>query len=436
MYQIITHLRAREILDSRGTPTVEVDVTLDNAVTGRAAVPSGASTGRYEAHEKRDNEPKRYLGKGVLSAIDAVHTTLAPALEGQNVYEQQHIDDIMMKLDGTSEKKNLGANALLAVSLACLKAAASNSGMPLYRYVGGGRAHRLPVPLVNVINGGAHANNALDIQEFMLVPWGATTFHEALRWSAECFHNLKAILQEKGFSTAVGDEGGFAPPLQDAKQALDILCQAIEKSNRKVGDDIAFALDVAANELYRNKKYTLVGKTYTNSDLVDWYQQLVKQYPIVSIEDGLHEDDIAGWQAANTSLGKDVQLVGDDLFVTNPQRLRLGIEEGWANAILIKINQIGTLSQTAETIRIAQDAQMARIMSHRSGETEDTSIADLAVGFDCPQIKTGSTARSERLAKYNQLLRIEEQLGDSALYYGKDAFPKKTPPLAKTPKRS
>ncbi|MBC6443878.1 MAG: phosphopyruvate hydratase [Alphaproteobacteria bacterium GM202ARS2] len=431
MYQVITHLRAREILDSRGTPTIEVDVTLDNGVIGRAAVPSGASTGRYEAHEKRDGNVKRYFGKGVLKAIDAVHTTLADALEGHNVYEQQNIDTIMCQLDGTPEKKSLGANALLAVSLACLKAAATNSGVPLYRHIGGNTAHRLPVPLVNVMNGGAHANNALDIQEFMLVPWGADTFSEALRWSAECFHALKSLLQDKGFSTAVGDEGGFAPPLKDTTQALDMLCQAIEKTSRKVGTDIAFALDVAANELYHNKTYTIDQQTYTSDALIDWYQQLRKKYPIVSIEDGLQEDDLSGWQNAQRILGSHVQLVGDDLFVTNPQRLRQGIAEGWANALLVKINQIGTLTQTAEAIRLAQDAQMGRIMSHRSGETEDTSIADLAVGFNCPQIKIGSTARSERLAKYNQLLRIEEQLGASALYDGKKAFPHTTQPLAK-----
>ena len=420
MNGLITELRAREILDSRGMPTVEADVRLDNGIRGRAAVPSGASTGKYEAHEKRDGD-KRYAGNGVRHVIDVIHHTIAPVLEGQDVHQQDHIDAMMIRLDGSKQKKNLGANAILAVSLACLQAAAADAGMPLYRYIGGRKACRLPVPLINVINGGCHANNTLAIQEFMLVPWGAESFSQALQWSAECLSEIKKILQEQGYSTAVGDEGGFAPQLKNSRHALDILAQAVENAGRR-HDDIAFALDVAANELFSAKAYHIENMSYQAEELTEWYAQLAKTYPIISIEDPFNEDDIVGWQHINQKLGEKLQIVGDDLFVTNHERLQKGIEEKWANAILIKMNQIGSISETEHALKLARDKTVAQIISHRSGETEDTSIADIAVGYDCPQIKAGSLTRSERLAKYNQLLRIEEQLGEQAQYYGRQAF--------------
>jgi enolase len=413
---------AREILDSRGTPTVEVELETDSGLKARAAVPSGASTGAHEAHELRDGDKKRYLGKGVLQAIENVKKVLGPAIEGKSVDDWQAIDKILIEKDGSANKKNLGANAVLGVSLAAAKAAALDHKQDLFVFLSGGKATRLPVPLMNIINGGAHANNGLDIQEFMIVPKGAATFREALRMGAEIFQNLKKLLNEAGHSVAVGDEGGFAPKLGSNAAAVEFVLKAIEKTGYQAGEDVALALDVAATELWSDGKYRWEGKTKSAEELTAIYAEWSKKYPFVSIEDGLSEDDWSGWQHLTRELGSKIQLVGDDLFVTNPKRLADGIEKRAANAILIKVNQIGSLSETKQTIELAKSADYRTVMSHRSGETEDTTIADLAVAFDCQQIKTGSLCRSERTAKYNQLLRIEEALGAKAHYWGASAF--------------
>ena len=418
----INAIFAREILDSRGNPTVEVDVLLDGGVLGRAAVPSGASTGAHEAVELRDGDKKRYQGKGVQKAIDAVNTVLAEALQGEEALDQEGLDQKMRSLDGTPNKAKLGANAILGVSLACAKAAAQASGLPLYRYVGGVSAYRLPVPLMNVLNGGAHADNGLDVQEFMVVPVGGGTFKESLRAGSEIFHALKKTLGSKGLSTGVGDEGGFAPKLKNNREALELLMAAIEAAGYKPGKDIFLALDVAATELFEGGKYRWEGKSITGAELGDVYRQWAKDFPLISIEDGFSEDDWASWVSFTKSEGSKLQLVGDDLFVTNPERVARGVKEGAANALLVKVNQIGTLSETCEAVRVAQSNRMKTVMSHRSGETEDATIADLAVALSCQQIKTGSLCRGERTAKYNQLLRIEEDLGSAARYWGLDAF--------------
>jgi len=419
----IVDIRAREILDSRGNPTVEVDVGLESGALGRAAVPSGASTGRHEAVEKRDGG-ERYLGRGVRQAVDAVNGEIFDALSGREAAEQGRIDRVMRELDGTENKGRLGANAILGVSLAVAKAAAKDAGLPLYRYVGGTAARLLPVPLMNILNGGAHADNPIDIQEFMIVPGGADTFAEALRWGAEVFHRLRSGLAEAGHNTNVGDEGGFAPMLASADEALSFIARAIEAAGRKPGDEVAIALDPAASEFFSDGVYDLAGegRKLDAGGLVDYYRDLAARYPIVSIEDGMAEDDWQGWAALTAALGGELQLVGDDLFVTNPARLARGIDAGVANAILIKPNQIGSLSETLEAIRIAHGAAYRAVISHRSGETEDATIADLAVATNAGQIKTGSLARSDRTAKYNQLLRIEEELDDQAEYAGKSAF--------------
>lgn len=405
----IVDLRAREILDSRGNPTLEVDVHLESGAFGRAAVPSGASTGSYEATEMRDGDT-RYHGKGVLRAIDAVNHEIFDALCGMNGYEQTHIDHALITLDGTPQKSRLGANSLLGVSLAVARAAANDLGVPLYRYLGGLNISKLPKAMMNVINGGAHASHGLSIQEFMIIPQGAPTFAESVRMGAEVFHTLKSILSKRDLSTTVGDEGGFAPPLKGTEAALDILIEAIQAAGYTPGTDMLLALDVAANELYHEGIYHMDGKTYTTDALVVYYETLVKSYPIVSIEDGMQEDDFHGWHHLTKSLGSHVQIVGDDLFVTQKKRLQKGIDDTLANAILIKPNQVGTLTETMDTITLAQSYGMKTIMSHRSGETEDTIIADLAVGLGTDQIKTGSLSRSDRTAKYNQLMRIEEEL--------------------------
>jgi enolase len=419
----ITDITAREILDSRGNPTVEVDVRLENGVLGRAAVPSGASTGAHEAVELRDGGP-RYGGKGVLKAVAAVNNEIFDALAGLDSSEQIRIDAIMLKLDGTANKSRLGANAILGVSLAIAKAAAQTASLPLYRYVGGAAAHVLPVPLMNIINGGVHADNAIDFQEFMIVPVGANSFREALRMGAEIFQSLKKALKDGGYNTNVGDEGGFAPALKNADEALGYIVRAIEKAGYRPADDICLALDPASTEFFKNGRYVLEGegRTLDPAAMVKTYEDLCRRYPIVSIEDGMAEDDWDGWAEITKVLGAKVQLVGDDLFVTNVERLRRGIAAGVANAVLVKVNQIGTLTETLETVRMAQGAAYRAVMSHRSGETEDTTIADLAVATNCGQIKTGSVARSDRLAKYNQLLRIEEQLGDQAVYAGRSVL--------------
>jgi enolase len=415
----------REILDSRGNPTVEVDVILANGLWGRAAAPSGASTGAHEAWELRDLGKKRYSGKGVQKAVDNVNRTIAAKLVGKNAEEQKKIDALLLDLDGTANKKRLGANAMIATSLAVAKAAATAAGQPLYRFLGGKAACTLPVPLLNVLNGGAHATNNVDIQEFMIVPAGAKSFREALRMGAEIFAALKRILQERGLTTAVGDEGGVAPDLRSNEEALDVLLEAITRAGYRPGSQVFLALDVAATELYEDGRYVFHksgGKTRTAADLVELYRGWAAQYPLVSIEDGLAEDDWEGWQLLTRELGKKLQLVGDDLFVTNPIRLARGIAEGSANAILVKVNQIGTLSETLETVTLAQARGYASVISHRSGETEDATIADLAVALNAGQIKTGSVCRGERTAKYNQLLRIEEELGARAVYPGKKIF--------------
>jgi len=418
----ITDITAREILDSRGNPTVEVDVILESGTRGRAAVPSGASTGTHEAVELRDGDKKRYGGKGVRKAVDAVNGEIFDAVSGRDAADQAGLDRALIDLDGTPNKARLGANAILGVSLACAKAAAAELSQPLYRYIGGVEANVLPVPMMNVLNGGVHADNPIDIQEFMIVPVGAPTIAEAIRTGAEVFQALKKALKDKGHNTNVGDEGGFAPNLQSADEALSFIVRAVEAAGYKPGEQVALALDPASTEFCKDGQYKMEGKTLDSGAMVKFYEGLVARYPIVSIEDGMAEDDWAGWQALTSALGKKIQLVGDDLFVTNPKRLADGIEKHVGNAILIKVNQIGSLSETLETMALARRANYAQVMSHRSGETEDATIADLAVGTNCGQIKTGSLARSDRLAKYNQLIRIEEQLGSAARYPGRAAF--------------
>ncbi len=418
----IVGLQAREILDSRGNPTVEVDVVTSQGNMGRAAVPSGASTGAHEACELRDGDNSYYLGKGVQKAVAHIQEKIAPKVLGLLTAEQVAIDQMLIELDGTENKTKLGANAILGVSLAVAKAAAMDAGLPLYRYVGGSQAHSLPVPLMNVLNGGAHADNGLDVQEFMIVPMVNNCFSDSLRAGSEIFHTLKKILHDKGLSTAVGDEGGFAPVLKGNQMALELLLSAIEKAGYKAGDNVHLAMDVAATEMFSDEKYTWEGKKISSAELVEIYQGWSKKFPIVSIEDGFSEDDWTGWKAVTTALGDTLQLVGDDVFVTNPKRLTRGIEMGVGNSLLVKVNQIGTLTETFEAVRLAQRNRYTTIMSHRSGETEDTTISDLAVAMNCQQIKTGSLCRGERTAKYNQLLRIEEQLGGAASYWGKSAF--------------
>lgn len=422
----IVDVVGREILDSRGNPTVECDVWLESGVMGRAAVPSGASTGVREAIELRDKDPKRFGGKGVLEAVRHVNEDIANAVLGIEASDQSYIDCTMIELDGTENKGRLGANTILAVSMAVARAAAEESGLPLYRYFGGTSAVTLPVPMMNVINGGAHANNNLDLQEFMIIPLGAPTFREAVRYGAETFHALKSILNSRGMSTAVGDEGGFAPALSSHEEAIELIVEAIEKAGFRPGDDIAIGLDCASSEFYDAEKnlYTLTkqGKTFTAEEWIAVLEGWVQKYPVISIEDGMAEGDWEGWAKLTQALGKKVQLVGDDLFVTNPKILAEGIEKGVANSILIKVNQIGTLSETFEAIRMAHRAGYTAVVSHRSGETEDSTIADIAVGLNAGQIKTGSMSRSDRMAKYNQLLRIEERLGEAAVYPGRKAF--------------
>lgn len=420
----IIDIHAREILDSRGTPTVEVDVVLDSGAFGRAAVPSGASTGAHEAVELRDGEADRYNGKGVLKAVDAVNDTIADEICGYDAFDQIEIDHAMVDMDGTPNKGNLGANAILGVSLAIAKAAAEEAGEPLYRYVGGVNAHVLPVPMMNILNGGKHADNPVDIQEFMIMPVSAPSIAEAVRMGSEVFHALKSDLKQAGLNTNVGDEGGFAPAVKSADEALGFIMKAIENAGYKAGEDVVLALDAASSEFYRDDKYVLAGegKTFDAAGIVDYYKKLVEAYPIMSIEDGCAEDDFAGWKLLTDTLGKKIQLVGDDLFVTNTARLRDGIDKGIANSILVKVNQIGTLTETLNAVDMAHRAGYTAILSHRSGETEDSTIADLAVATGCGQIKTGSLSRSDRLAKYNQLMRIEEELGDSAAYAGTGIF--------------
>ena len=423
---IIEAIGAREILDSRGNPTVEVEVLLEDDSFGRAAVPSGASTGAFEAHESRDGDKGRYLGKGVQNAVQAVIDTIDEALVGFDSLDQRLVDAALIAVDGTENKSNLGANAILGVSLANARAAAEATGQPLYRYLGGPNAHVLPVPLMNIINGGAHADTGVDIQEFMIVPLGAETFSEGLRWGVEVYHALKGILQSKGLATGLGDEGGFAPELPTNVAALEIIGEAVAAAGYKLGTDIALALDVASTEFYSEAtgKYTFEGQERTSAEMIAYYADLVARFPLVSIEDPLAEDDWAGWTQITAELGAKVQLVGDDLYVTNPARLQKGIDEAAGNAILVKVNQIGTLTETLDAVSLAQRSGMKAIISHRSGETEDTFIADLAVATNAGQIKTGAPARSERVAKYNQLLRIEEELQDAAVYAGRGAFPR------------
>ncbi|MEM7688225.1 MAG: phosphopyruvate hydratase [Pseudomonadota bacterium] len=421
----IIDIHAREILDSRGNPTVEVDILLDDGSFGRAAVPSGASTGAHEAAELRDGEADRYMGKGVLKAVDVVNTEIADLLLGDfDAEDQRDIDHAMIALDGTPNKARLGANAILGVSLAAAKAAANARGLPLYSYVGGVSAHVLPVPMMNIINGGEHADNPIDIQEFMIMPVGADTLAEGVRWGSEVFHTLKKGLAQKGLATSVGDEGGFAPDLASTRAALDFIMASISEAGFKPGEDIVLALDCAATEFYRDGKYEISGEglSLDGAAMADYLAKLCDDYPILSIEDGMSEDDFGGWKAVTDAIGDRVQLVGDDLFVTNPARLSQGIADGLANSLLVKVNQIGTLTETLEAVDMAARARYTSVMSHRSGETEDATIADLAVATNCGQIKTGSLARSDRLAKYNQLIRIEEELGSSAKYAGKGCF--------------
>ena len=420
----IQDIRAREILDSRGNPTVEVEIELVTGVIARAAVPSGASTGAHEAVELRDGDADRYGGKGVLRAVESVNGELFDALSGRDVEDQIALDRLMIDLDGTPNKARLGANAILGVSLAAAKAAAMQVGQPLYAYIGGAHAHVLPLPMMNIINGGVHADNSLDIQEFMILPVGAPSLREAVRWGAEVFHALKGLLSAAGHNTGIGDEGGFAPNLASNAAALDFILKAIETAGYRPGEDIALGLDAAATEFFRDEAYHLAGegRVLSADEMVSYYGDLVANYPILSIEDGLAEDDWDGWVALTEALGGRAQLVGDDLFVTNPERLRQGIERGVANAILIKVNQIGTLTETLEAVEIAHKAGYRAVISHRSGETEDTTIADLAVATNCGQIKTGSLSRTDRLAKYNQLIRIEEALGVAATYAGREAL--------------
>jgi len=420
----ITDIRGREILDSRGNPTVEVDVRLADGSMGRAAVPSGASTGAHEAVELRDGDKSRYLGKGVLKAVDAVGGEIAGRLRGMDAEDQPAIDRAMIELDGTANKAHLGANAILGVSLAVAKAAAAARGLPLYAHVGGASAHLLPVPMMNIINGGEHADNPIDFQEFMVMPIGAPTLAEAVRWGSEIFHTLQKRLHDAGHSTAVGDEGGFAPDLANTTDALDFIMGSIEAAGYRPGEDVVLALDPAATEFFRDGRYHMSaeGKVLSPAEMVGYYADLVARYPIRSIEDGMAEDDFDGWKAITERLGDRIQLVGDDLFVTNPERLRMGIGKGLANSILIKVNQIGTLTETLEAVDVARAAGYTAVMSHRSGETEDATIADLAVATGCGQAKIGSLSRSDRLAKYNQLIRIEEELGERAAYAGAGCF--------------
>jgi enolase len=421
----ITDVYAREILDSRGNPTLEVEVFLESGAMGRAAVPSGASTGEREALELRDGDKSRYLGKGVLKAVDNVNDVIAEQVIGMEASDQVGVDKKMLELDGTEFKSNLGANAILGVSLAVAKAAADEAGLPLYQYIGGANAKELPLPMMNIINGGAHADNNVDIQEFMIMPCGAPNFREALRMGAEIFHALKGVLKGKGYNTSVGDEGGFAPNLKSNEEALEVIMEAIVKAGYKPGDDVLLALDVASSELYKEGKYVLENEPQpekTAEQLIDFYENLVNKYPIISIEDGMAENDWDGWKKLTERLGKRIQIVGDDLFVTNPAILKEGIRKGLANSILIKLNQIGTLTETLDAIEMAKRAGYTTVISHRSGETEDTTLADLAVAVNAGQIKTGSLCRTDRVCKYNQLLRIEDELDDVALFRGKDVF--------------
>jgi enolase len=420
----ISSIKGRQILDSRGNPTVEVDVTTINGFVGRAAVPSGASTGIHEAVELRDGDKTRYIGRGVLQAVTNVNTVINDALNGMDVFDQKRIDTIMLALDGTPNKSKLGANAILGVSLACAKAAAQESGQSLFRYVGGVGANTLPVPMMNILNGGSHADNKIDIQEFMVMPFGASSFSEGLRWGTEVFHHLKDVLKSKGMSTNVGDEGGFAPSLKSNEEAIQVVIEAVEKAGFKPGHDMHIALDAASSEFYDAKKERYVfestGDELTSSEMVSFWKDWSNKYPIASIEDGFGEDDWAGWKECTEAIGEKVQLVGDDLFVTNKIRLQKGIDQGIANSILVKVNQIGTLSETIDSVKLATQNSYTSVMSHRSGETEDATIADLAVALNTGQIKTGSASRSDRMAKYNQLLRIEEELGDNAYYPGRN----------------
>ncbi len=419
----IEAIGAREILDSRGNPTVEVELALDDGTLSRAAVPSGASTGAFEAVELRDGA-KRYLGKGVEKAISAIEDVIAPELIGFEAEDQRIIDQVMIDLDGTANKSHLGANAILGVSLAVAKAAAASAGLPLFRYLGGPNAHLLPVPMMNILNGGAHADTNVDVQEFMVAPFGAPTFKESLRWGAEIYHSLKSVLKQRGLATSIGDEGGFAPNLENNRAALDLILEAISSAGFTPGKDVGLALDVAATEFHSKGSYSFEGAQKSVDEMIEYYSKLVKDYPLVSIEDPLDEEDWQGWKAITDQLGSHVQLVGDDLFVTNPTRLARGIESATANALLVKVNQIGSLTETLDAVALAQRSGYRCMMSHRSGETEDVTIADLAVATNCGQIKTGAPARSERVAKYNQLLRIEEQLDDAARFAGRAAFPR------------
>ncbi|MEY4658244.1 MAG: hypothetical protein RJB36_10 [Bacteroidota bacterium] len=420
----ITDIHARQILDSRGNPTIEVDVFTSNGILGRAAVPSGASTGIHEAVELRDGDATKYLGKGVLKAVENVNTIINEALQGEDVFDQKRLDRIMIDLDGTATKSKLGANAILGTSLAIARAAAQEAGMSLYQYIGGVGAVTMPVPMMNILNGGSHADNLIDIQEFMVMPFGASSFSEGLRWGTEVFHHLKSVLKAKGMSTNVGDEGGFAPSLGSNEEAIQVVIEAIEKAGFKPGVDMHIALDAASSEFYNAETgiyhFESTGADMTSEQMVDYWVNWCEKYPIISIEDGLAEDDWKGWKLATEKLGHKVQLVGDDLFVTNTQRLSRGIEEGIANSILVKVNQIGSLTETIEAVQMATRNGYTSVMSHRSGETEDNTIADLAVALNTGQIKTGSASRSDRMSKYNQLLRIEEELGDSAVYIGKN----------------
>lgn len=420
----ISGIYARQILDSRGNPTIEVDVVTTNGILGRAAVPSGASTGIHEAVELRDGDKSIYLGKGVLKAVSNVNTLINDALNGMDIFDQKAIDTVLIKLDGTQNKSNLGANAILGTSLAVAKAAAQEANLSLFKYVGGVGAVTMPVPMMNILNGGSHADNLIDIQEFMVMPVGASSFSEGLRWGTEVFHNLKSVLKSKGMSTNVGDEGGFAPSLGSNEEAIQVVIEAVEKAGFNLGQDMFIALDAAASEFYKEDKgvyhFESTGEERTSAEMVAYWEDWTKKYPIISIEDGLAEDDWAGWKLATEKMGNKVQLVGDDLFVTNTKRLSRGINEGIANSILVKVNQIGSLTETIEAVQMATRNSYTSIMSHRSGETEDSTIADLAVALNCGQIKTGSASRSDRMAKYNQLLRIEEELGEAAYYPGKD----------------
>lgn len=421
---IILDVSARQILDSRGNPTVEVDVITESGILGRAAVPSGASTGKYEAVELRDGDNSRFLGKGVLKAVEHINTVIAEELVGMSVLDQRDIDEVMLELDGTENKGKLGANAILGVSLAVAKAAAEECGQPLYRYVGGVNAHVLPTPMMNILNGGSHADNSIDFQEFMVMPTGASSFSESLRMGVEIFHHLKSVLKAAGHSTNVGDEGGFAPNLKSNEEAIETVLRAIEKAGYRPGEDVFIAMDAAASEFFIESEgvyhlHKSTGDKLTPGQMVDYWTDWTKKYPIISIEDGLHEDDWASWAALNAAIGQNVQLVGDDLFVTNVKRLQRGITEKSANSILVKVNQIGSLTETINAVSLAKQNGFTSVMSHRSGETEDTTIADLAVALNTGQIKTGSASRSDRIAKYNQLLRIEEELGDAAIFQGK-----------------